>query len=120
MKGELRIGNLVSYQNQFTIAVDLEIIEEIQSGASGYKPITITKKRLIILGFEKDGDYFEDSWYQKGNFAISLILKRCILIHKPYTNEEHYSELPFYNKIHELQNLYRWTVGKELTEKEKP
>ena len=120
---DLRIGNLVLNRKGNPIKINIQYIELYQSweftNYTNEKPfiaIALSEDRLIDFGFVKD----VFGWYNKGMFSISIKEERIVLVKDRDTSNEYYIELPFYNKLHELQNLYRWTVGKELTEKQKP
>ena len=126
---DLRIGNLV---RQKGIEGDLGMIE-VESihedginvraethynGYEGYgvlevgyewkeiEGIPLTEEWLEKFGFVFDGIM----WWDKDGFGYSFIDQRCSHEHK----ENVFNELPFYQYIHQLQNLYHSLTGEDL------
>ena len=111
---ELRIGNLIQWENDSII----EIINVINSKAIGlesdiptdfltpikfFKPIPLTEDWLIKFGFEKIGVN-----YSLDEFIIYVRISDKKMVYRT----SHYSiEL---RHVHQLQNLYFALTGKEL------
>ncbi|MBS3993135.1 MAG: hypothetical protein KGZ87_05420 [Bacteroidetes bacterium] len=107
---ELRIGNLVEYNNNGhpvkITALGINILYYNIDCYSNYKSmngIPLTEEWLLKLGFEKNTGWDEMIIYQKDGVEIL----------KVYNGFENGIDVKI-NSVHQLQNLYFVLTGKEL------
>jgi hypothetical protein len=113
---ELRIGNLVEFDNGTDyelIEITAEDLKHIESGV--YFPIPLTSEWLLKMGFEDDsyGNYrkyiTEYAW-----FTVSIDRKTGAI--REYVSIDYYEINPPCEYVHQVQNIYYYLTGKELTE----
>jgi len=94
---ELRLGNYVDYYKEIIV------LPHLQSGLlKRIKPIPITEKWILKLGFEPTGfDSYSFDGYEF-SFENNSFFNKTVLVKK------------YVNSVHQLQNLYFALTGKEL------
>lgn len=125
---ELRIGNLVSYQNQnlkiysidatatlseswvmyFYVLSDGIMEKPIHTDSTKLLPILLTDEWILSLGFENSGDFFILNDIRIYKFHPKFESDTYIF---DFGMSNSYLELDY---VHELQNLYFTLTGEEL------
>ena len=116
---ELRIGNLVMYDNRifpiYSISKECPHLDTIEFGAgliefSDIKPIPLTEDWLLKFGFEKLNR--DVTGYEKDNLIVEWLFES-------WTGRLYYDcdtsiRIIVIEYIHQLQNLYFTLTGDEL------
>lgn len=109
IQNELRLGNLV-LMNGKVIEMDRKMFHAVLMGFPGYhpEPIPLTEEWLIKLGFKKPTVRSKFGKYE---------LTTCLFIlSRKYTRNGYQSEDRTEIKyVHQLQNIYLYGYGEELT-----
>lgn len=103
---ELRIGNLLQYDGDGTVIVDICDLEDIRNEVGSYSPIPLSPSILERCGFVKE-DYIVFRKYTIGHFKI--LDNEGVFMWKV-------SELPAVEvySLHQLQNLFYSATHQEL------
>lgn len=107
---ELRIGNCVFYKPiERYIEIDGNNIYMMSIDMLKVEPILITEKLLLKCGFEKHEDRSLNLY--NGNFEMYKEVDECLVL----IIEGQRLPLSHIKSIHQLQNLYYYLTGQELT-----
>ncbi len=103
---ELRIGNLVNFEND-VISVTSGDINYFDENLDSFDPIPITPDLLLKCGFTKSRSHSLDYFYDAGGLTII-----SLRLGKPFWHNN--NALPEKKYLHELQNLIFALTGQEL------
>jgi hypothetical protein len=122
---ELRIGNLVNYNNlaNSVRGIDetyIELFDNTYAYIDNIEPIPLTEDWLIKFGFEikRDGEFLQADLCIRDEFYLCCYdLTDSFDISYQYRNDDGIDSIPVLMDlqfVHELQNLYFALTGKEL------